>query len=168
LFGNNKKASYKGTAPTYVGKGMRIEGKICGMRPIWIDGDVQGTIDIASEVIIGEPAIIDATIRASTIKINGHVKGELFASKRIEIMSKGRVKGSVTNLAGCLIIHDGGVVEGVCSIATEEKMKSLLPQEFPKLLTDKTASSVKEIQAPENKVKSSTQPTEKSTENSIN
>ena len=80
-------------------------------------------------MIIGEPAIIDATIRASTIKINGHVKGELFASKRIEIMSKGRVKGSVTNLAGCLIIHDGGVVEGVCSIVTEEKMKSLLPQE---------------------------------------
>ena len=167
MFGNNKKAPFSGTAPTYVGKGMRIEGKIWGMCPIWIDGEVQGTIDIASEVIIGEPAKVDATIRASSIKINGFVEGELFASTKIEIMSKGRVHGNVTNLAGCLIIHDGGIVEGQCSIATEEKMKNLLPQQFPKLLPDKTAAPVKEIQAPENKVDSSSEPVKDSTQKTI-
>jgi cytoskeletal protein CcmA (bactofilin family) len=150
LFGNNNKESFNGTAPTYVGKGMRIEGKIWGMRPIWIDGEVKGTIDIGSEVIIGEPAKIDATIRAPTIKVNGFVEGELYASGKIEIMSKGRVHGNVTNLAGCLIIHDGGIVEGQCSIANAEKMKSLLPQQFPKLLPEKSTIPPKVIQASEN------------------
>ena len=149
MFGNNDKESFNGAAPTYVGKGMRIEGKIWGMRPIWIDGEVKGTIDIGSEVIIGEPAKIDATIRAPTIKVNGFVEGELYASGKIEIMSKGRVHGNVTNLAGCLIIHDGGIVEGQCSIANAEKMKSLLPQRFPKLLTEKSTTSPKVIQATE-------------------
>ena len=150
MFGNNNKESFNGSAPTYVGKGMRIEGKIWGMRPIWIDGEVKGTIDIGSEVIIGEPAKIDATIRAPTIKVNGFVEGELYASGKIEIMSKGRVHGNVTNLAGCLIIHDGGIVEGKCSIANVEKMKSLLPQQFPKLLPEKLTTPPKVIQTPKN------------------
>lgn len=150
MFGNNNNESFKGGAPTYVGKGMRIEGKIWGKRPIWIDGEVKGTIDIGSEVIIGESAKIDATIRASTIKVNGFVEGELYASGKIEIMSKGRVHGNVTNLAGCLIIHDGGIVEGLCSIANKEKMKSLLPQEFPKLLPEQSTATPEVIHTPEN------------------
>ena len=143
MFGNNEKEPFRGTAPTYIGKGMRIEGKIWGTRPIWIDGEVKGSIDIGSEVIIGEPAKIDATIRAPVIKVNGFVEGELFASGKIEIMSKGRVNGNVTNLAGCLIIHDGGIVEGQCTIADAEKMKSLLPHALPKLLLEKSISDQK-------------------------
>ena len=157
LFRNDKKSSFGGSAPTYVGKGMRIEGKIWGVRPIWIDGEVLGTIDIESEVVIGEHAKIDATIRASSIKVNGFVEGELYGSSRVEIMSKGRVRGKVTNLAGCLIIQDGGVVEGQCTIVTEEKMKGLLPQKFAKLLPEKTDFQVKELKAPEKKVESSKQ-----------
>jgi len=155
LFGNGKKTSLGSSAPTYVGKGMRIEGKIWGVRPIWIDGEVLGTIDIESEVIIGENAKIDATIRASSIKVNGFVEGELYGSSRIEIMSKGRVRGKVTNLAGCLIIQDGGVVEGQCTIVTEEKMKGLLPQKLTKLLPEKTDFQIKELKAPENKEEAS-------------
>jgi cytoskeletal protein CcmA (bactofilin family) len=134
---------------------MRIEGKIWGKRPIWIDGEVKGTIDIGSEVIIGELANIDATISASTINVNGFVEGELYAYGKIEIMSKGRVHGNVTNLAGCLIIHDGGIVEGQCSIANKEKMKSLLPQEFPKLLPEQSSAPPKVINTLENTKESS-------------
>ena len=53
MFGKDKKSPAVNSAPTYIGRGMRIEGKIYGMRPIWIDGDVHGTIDSISEVIIG-------------------------------------------------------------------------------------------------------------------
>ena len=153
MFGNDKKTSFSGSAPTYIGKGMRIEGKIWGVRPIWIDGEVLGTIDVESEVVIREYAKIDATIRASSIKVNGFVEGELYGSSRIEIMSKGRVRGKVTNLAGCLIIQDGGVVEGQCTIVTEEKMKGLLPQKLTKLLPEKTDFQIKELKAPEDKEK---------------
>ena len=111
LFGNDKKVPTTGSAPTYVGKGMQITGKISGVRPIWIEGEVKGSIDCASEVIIGEAGKVDAAIRASTIKVNGFVEGQLIASSRIEVMAKGRVHGDIKCLAGCLIIHDGGIIE---------------------------------------------------------
>ena len=41
MFGKDKKSPTVNSAPTYIGRGMRIEGKIYGMRPIWIDGEVQ-------------------------------------------------------------------------------------------------------------------------------
>ena len=151
MFGKDKKSPAVNSAPTYIGRGMRIEGKIYGMRPIWIDGEVHGTIDSISEVIIGEFAKVDATIRAATIKVNGSVEGELFASNRIEIMAKGRVTGNITNLAGSLVIQTGGIFEGQCLTATEEKMKKLLPEQIPKLLPNESLGSVKEMESTKNK-----------------
>ena len=146
MFGKDKKSAIVNSAPTYIGRGMRIEGKIYGMRPIWIDGEVHGTIDSISEVIIGEFAKVDATIKAATIKVNGSVEGELFASNSIEIMAKGRVTGNITNLAGSLVIQTGGIFEGQCLTATEEKMKKLLPEQIPKLIPNESSSSVKEME----------------------
>ena len=146
MFGKDKKSAIVNSAPTYIGRGMRIEGKIYGMRPIWIDGEVHGTIDSISEVIIGEFAKVDATIKAATIKVNGSVEGELFASNRIEIMAKGRVTGNITNLAGSLVIQTGGIFEGQCLTATEEKLKKLLPEQIPKLLPDESSGSEKELE----------------------
>ena len=161
MFGKNKKSPTLNSAPTYIGRGMRIEGKIYGMRPIWIDGEVQGTIDSISEVIIGEFAKVDATIRAATIKVNGSVEGELFASNSIEIMAKGRVTGNITNLAGSLVIQTGGIFEGQCLTATEDKMKELLPEQIPKLLPDESSDSVNEKEFPQNKENSNSEEKEK-------
>ena len=161
MFGKDKKSPAVNSAPTYIGRGMRIEGKIYGMRPIWIDGEVHGTIDSVSEVIIGEFAKVDATIRAATIKVNGSVEGELFASNSIEIMPKGRVTGNITNLAGSLVIQTGGIFEGQCLTATEEKMKKLLPEQIPKLLPDESLGSVTELESPQNKEDSNSEETEK-------
>ena len=62
LFGKDKKSLSANSAPTYIGRGMRIEGKIYGMRPIWIDGEVHGTIDSISEVIIGAVSYTHLTL----------------------------------------------------------------------------------------------------------
>ena len=164
MFGKDKKSPAVNSAPTYIGRGMRIEGKIYGMRPIWIDGEVHGTIDSISEVIIGEFAKVDATIRAASIKVNGSVEGELFASNSIEIMSKGRVRGNITNLAGSLVIQTGGIFEGQCLTATEEKMKKLLPEQIPKLLPDESSGSVKKLESSHNIEDSNSEETEKISE----
>ncbi len=167
MFGKQKKTPAVNSAPTYIGRGMRIEGKIYGMRPIWIDGEVRGTIDSISEVIIGEFAKVDATIRAATIKVNGSVEGELFASNSIEIMPKGRVSGNITNLAGSLVIQTGGIFEGQCLTATEEKLKKMLPDQIPKLLLDESPNSPDEQKLSldkENSISENTEVKEKSIE----
>ena len=119
-----------------------------GTKKGWIVEDQVLTFNGLSDMESGK---VDATIRASIIKVNGFVEGELLASKQIEIMSKGRVRGNITNTPGSLVIHDGGIVEGLCKTETAEKMKNLLPQSLPKLLPEETDISVKEIQTTENK-----------------
>ncbi len=151
MFSKKKKDSVPGKAPTYVGNGMKIEGKIWGVRAIWVDGEVRGTIDCGSEVMIGPTAKVHATIRASTIKVNGIVEGELFASERMEVLPEGRIKGNITNLPGSLISHEGGFVEGQCLTASESEMKNLLPKEQPKLLIEDIPTVKKKIAVDKNK-----------------
>ena len=115
-------------APTYLGGGMKIDGKITGRKPIWMDGEVQGTIDCESEVVIGPSAKVQATIHAATIKVNGHIEGDLYASGRVEVLSQGRIQGNITNLPGSLIIHEGGVMEGQCLIASDNEIRKLMPE----------------------------------------
>ena len=107
---------------------MKIDGKITGRKPIWMDGEVQGTIDCESEVVIGPSAKVQATIHAATIKVNGHIEGDLYASGRVEVLSQGRIQGNITNLPGSLIIHEGGVMEGQCLIASDNEIRKLMPE----------------------------------------
>ena len=41
-------------------KTMKIDGKISARKPIWMDGEMQGSIDCESEVVIGPTAKIKA------------------------------------------------------------------------------------------------------------
>ncbi len=127
MFGKKNSTETKGSAPTYLGGGMKIDGKIIGRKPIWMDGELKGSIECESEVVIGPTAKIEATIKAATIKINGQVKGDLFASARMEVLSQGRIQGNLTNLPGSLIIHEGGIVEGQCLTTSKEEINKVMP-----------------------------------------
>lgn len=128
MFKKKTSTDESGNAPTYLGGGMRIEGKVTGRRPIWMDGQLKGTIDCESEVVIGPTAKIEAAIHASIIKVNGEVKGDLFALDRMEVLSEGRIRGNITNLPGSLIIHEGGVVEGQCLTTSQQELEKLIPR----------------------------------------
>ena len=101
-------------APSYVGSSMRIEGILRSVNPIWIDGEVLGEIHCETEIMIGETAQIRATIYAEHIRVNGHIEGELFAGKKVEVLPEGRVRGKVSNPPGGLKVHQGGVINGQC------------------------------------------------------
>ena len=116
-----------GGSPTYIGGGMKIDGKITARKPVWMDGEMQGSIDCESEVVIGPTAKINATIHAAIIKVNGQINGDLYASVRMEVLSKGKIYGNITNLPGSLIIHEGGIVEGQCLTKTEQEIIKLMP-----------------------------------------
>ena len=128
MFSKKKPSPETSGAPTYLGGGMKIDGKITGRKPIWMDGEVQGTIDCESEVVIGPSAKVQATIHAATIKVNGHIEGDLYASGRVEVLSQGRIQGNITNLPGSLIIHEGGVMEGQCLTASDNEIRKLMPE----------------------------------------
>ena len=122
MFANKRKTSRDAT--TYVGNGMKIEGKLRCSGAIRIDGEVHGDIDCQSEVTIGPSANIMATINAERVIVNGRVEGSLFTSDQLEVLAQGHIVGNVSNPPGKLIIHEGAVIEGQCF--TYEAPKKLI------------------------------------------
>jgi len=113
----------------YLGKGSRITGKLAFEGTVRVDGQVEGEIAAQDTLLIGESAILNAKISGSSIIINGKVTGDITASKRVEIRAPGKLFGNVTT--PCLIIQEGVVFEGHCSMGGADKSdRKITP--FPK------------------------------------
>lgn len=128
----------RGSSTTFIGHGMRIDGKVRCLGSIRIDGEIHGDIDCQNEVAVGPTAYIVATIHALRIVVNGRVEGNLYASDQLEVLAEGYIVGNVSNPAGKLIIHEGAVIEGQCltyEAPTETKVITLTPD--TKLLDSK-------------------------------
>ena len=113
----------------YLGKGSRITGKLAFEGTVRVDGQVEGEIAAQDTLLVGESAILNAKISGSSIIINGKVTGDITATKRVEIRAPGKLFGNVTT--PCLIIQEGVVFEGHCSMGGADKSdRKITP--FPK------------------------------------
>ena len=100
----------------YLDHGTKISGKLRFDGPARIDGTIDGEVD-GKEITIGESAMVTAQIRADSIVVCGKVKGEIIATQRIEIHPTAKIIGNIT--APKLIIHEGAIFEGQCSMGQE-------------------------------------------------
>ncbi|MGA2671612.1 MAG: polymer-forming cytoskeletal protein [Terracidiphilus sp.] len=94
-----------------IGKGLRVKGKITGSESLFIDGSIEGSIDLpGSRVTVGPNGEVAATIAAGDIVVLGKVCGNIVASNRVEIRAQGLLTGDVT--AARLCIEEGAVLRG--------------------------------------------------------
>ena len=98
----------------HLGQGSRVEGKLTFEGSVRIDGQVEGEISAQEMVVLGETADVSAQIVANTIIVQGRVTGDLNARKRVELKAPASVAGNIST--PCLVIHEGVVFEGHCSM----------------------------------------------------
>ncbi len=103
---------------TLLGKGASIEGTITFEDAIRIDGKVEGEI-VSSKgtVIVGEPAVINASVKVSSAIIRGKFKGTITAKDRIEIYAPADISGDIQ--APVVSIDAGVVFNGKCTMGEE-------------------------------------------------
>lgn len=97
-----------------LGKGSRVEGKLSFEGSVRIDGQIEGDISAQDTVIIGRNAEVTAQIHAATVVVEGRVNGDVTARQRVELRSPAKLVGNLSTPA--LIIHEGAVFEGKCSM----------------------------------------------------
>ena len=118
----------------HLGKGSRVEGKLTFEGSVKIDGYVDGEILAQETVIVGDSAVINAQIHAETIIVKGKLTGDIIARKRVELSAPGRLMGNITTPS--LVIHEGVVFEGHCSMGSGAEAKADKPDRkvalFPK------------------------------------
>ena len=111
-----------GEVQAYLGKGSRVSGKLNFEGTVRVDGQVEGEISAQDTLIVGERAVITAQINGTTVVIRGKVTGDIHARKRVEIRAPGRLFGNIVTPS--LVIHDGVIFEGHCSMTSGTEARS--------------------------------------------
>lgn len=94
-----------------IGKSLVIKGEVTGSESLYIDGRVEGSINLAgNRVTVGRNGIVAANITAREIVVLGKVRGNLTASDRVDIRSDGSLTGDV--VAARISIEDGAYFKG--------------------------------------------------------
>jgi len=114
----------------YLDSGARIVGKLFFEGPARVDGQVEGEIAAKDSLTVGESAIITAHIKAAAVIVAGKVSGDITAAQKIEIRPTGKVLGNLTSPV--VVIHEGSLFEGHCSMQPEAAHEDRKVTVFPK------------------------------------
>lgn len=108
----------------FLDKGIKVEGKVELGGMFRVDCQMKGTIVSSATVVLGENARVEGEIDGNQVVIGGRFEGVLRAKGRVEIMSKGVVRGEVHS--PCLVIEAGGILDGRCHMTSAEEGKQPL------------------------------------------
>ena len=108
-------AGASGTTPTNeqatIGKSLVVKGEVSGSESLYIDGKVEGAINLpGNRVTIGRNGQVAANVSAREIVVLGKVRGNCQASDRVDIRSEGSLTGDV--IAARISIEDGAFFKG--------------------------------------------------------
>jgi len=94
-----------------ISKGLFVKGEISGTESLYIDGKVEGAINLpGNRVTIGRNGQVGANVTAREVVVMGKVKGNVSASDRVDIRAEGALSGDVS--AARISIEDGAFFKG--------------------------------------------------------
>ena len=112
---------------TRFGKGFRFNGEMSGSEDVYVAGEIEGSIELnENELIVGSSGDVRAQVKARTITVSGHLKGQVRAEERIEILKTGSLEGDLETAQ--IVIEDGAVFRGSIDILKPEQSGNALPQ----------------------------------------
>jgi cytoskeletal protein CcmA (bactofilin family) len=98
-----------------VGKSLHLKGEITGSEDLFIDGEVEGTVELKdNNLTIGPNGNVHADVQARSITILGRLHGNVRAGDKVEIRKTGSLEGDLATAR--IIIEDGAVFRGSIDI----------------------------------------------------
>ncbi len=99
------------TSPAVLGRSVTVTGEIHSREPLTIEGEVQGTIDVAGHLLtIAANGNVRASVNAKEIDVHGSLQGNVEGADKIYIRSGAHFVGDIH--ARGIVIEDGGFVRG--------------------------------------------------------
>src|SRR5260370_29285823 len=99
------------TEKASIGKSLVIKGEVSGSESLYIDGRVEGSINLpGNRLTVGRNGVVSANVTAREIVVIGKLRGNLTASDRVDIRNEGSLTGDV--VAQRISIEDGAFFKG--------------------------------------------------------
>lgn len=104
----------------HLGRSVVIRGELSGSEDIYVDGQVEGTIQLSgNSLTIGPNGRIRANITAKNVTVNGSVDGNIEAGERTDMRKSAVVKGDVRTRR--IAIEEGAYFTGKLEILGDSK-----------------------------------------------
>ena len=106
-----------------IGKSVVIRGELSGSEDIFVDGQVEGSIQLSgNSLTIGPNGRIRADITAKNVTVSGSLDGNIVAGERTDLRKTAVVKGDVRTRR--IAIEEGAYFTGKLEILGESKPQS--------------------------------------------
>lgn len=107
----------------HIGKSVVIKGELSGSEDLYLDGEVEGSIDLKEHSLtIGPHGRVRANVHAREIVVHGKVDGNLNGTDRVELKRSAVQVGDIATQR--IIIEDGAYFKGAIDIRKGDKQQS--------------------------------------------
>ena len=119
----------------HIGKSVLIKGELSGSEDLYVDGEVEGNIDLHDHALtIGPHGRVRANVRARDVVIHGKVDGNVQGTDRVELKRSAVLVGDISTQR--ISIEDGAYFKGAIDIKKDavKPAQSSYKQETPKAM----------------------------------
>ena len=101
-----------------IGKSFVIKGEVSCDGDLYIDGQIEGTIDPkGNRLTIGPNGRVKANVIARALVVQGKLEGNIQASERVDLKQSAIVVGDI--VTQCISIEEGAHIKGSVDIQKE-------------------------------------------------
>lgn len=102
----------------HIGKSVIIKGELSGSEDLYVDGVVEGTIELrGNNLVIGPSGQVRASVNAKGVTVQGKLEGDIQATERTELRSSAVTIGDVVTQR--IAIEDGAYFKGKVDIQSK-------------------------------------------------
>jgi cytoskeletal protein CcmA (bactofilin family) len=102
----------------HIGKSVIIKGELSGSEDLYVDGVVEGSIELqGNNLVIGPNGQVRANVNAKGVVVQGKLEGNIRASERAELRKSAVAVGDIFTLR--VAIEDGAYFKGKVDIQRE-------------------------------------------------
>ena len=110
---------------TLIGKSVVIKGELSCSEDLYIDGQVEGTIDPkGNRLTIGPNGRVKANVTACAVVVQGKLEGNIQASDRVDLKQSAVVMGDIATQR--ISIDEGAYFKGSLNVQKEVPKKEVL------------------------------------------
>jgi cytoskeletal protein CcmA (bactofilin family) len=118
------KPAHAASEATFLGKSVAIKGEVSCDDDLYIDGQVEGTIDPRGHhLTIGPNGRVKADVAARAVVVQGRLEGNIQASDRVDLKQSATVVGDIVTQR--ISIEEGVSFRGRANIQREPQKDKL-------------------------------------------
>jgi cytoskeletal protein CcmA (bactofilin family) len=123
---NHRPSPPPAPAPTVFGKSMKIVGEVTSDEELYLDGDLDGKLNLRNRLTVGPNGKVNANIKAQEIIVFGNIKGNVESESRVSLRTGASIVGDIKT-AG-IVIEDGAYFKGGIDISRNGESVKAAPQ----------------------------------------